>query len=522
MIAKVVPRAACPGSGSASATRSAAAGLTAYLLGPGALDHSSAAGPGDAVHSSDTPGPCGSQHVEPRVVTGSASLRPAVLAARTTTVDWSDPAAAWAQLRTVAADAAHLLTTPLAGAAEPAAGRDLLWHTVLAAHPDDPALPDPAWQTIARHLMLETGLDPGPRDRAVPWLAVRHGPNRAGADHLHVVAVLLRPDGSPASRNDDWFAAQRTARWAEQTYRLLPGAGRTTASQPRRSTGRPASLGEVAAVRRTGPPPPHPGWDPRVWRWAVKVGMNRMWTATGRAAAAVRSALARAWDTDQLLDLVRDSGYSPSLLRDRSDGAVLGWSVVGPGPSGRPRAWRGRDLGADLSWPRIQAHLAALPRVDRTGFRDVGWPLVASLTDPAAGPDLLPWQRYWLRDALWQIAATSEPDRTGSWTDAADLYASVTVVRRPPAFSRRDYAALLTSGSHTVSHLHADFAGLALAASNPTPATVPEAPPPAEWLDAVATIRRIVAVQSVTGPVHLLVDAQSPQRAPKAVALPRS
>jgi hypothetical protein len=443
-------------------------------------------------------------------VTGSASLRPAVLAARTIAVDWCDPAAAWAQLRTVAADAAHLLTTPLAGPAELTGGRDLLWHTVLAAHPDDPVLPDPAWQAVARHLMLETGLDPGPRDRAVPWLAVRHGPNRAGADHLHVVALLLRPDGSPASRNDDWFAAQRTARWAEQTYRLLPAAGRTSASEPRRTTGRPASRGEVATARRTGPPPAHPGWAARVWQWAVKVGMNRMWTATGRAAAAVRSALARAWDTEQLLDLVRGAGYSPTLLRDRSDGSVLGWSLVGPGASGRPRAWRGRDLGADLSWPRIQAHLAALPRIEHSGPRDVGWALVASLADPAPGPDLLPWQRYWLRDALWQIAAETEPDRTGPWTDAADLYSTVTVVRRPPSFTRRDYAALMAWGSHEVPQLHADFAALAHAASTPGPATVPEAPPPAAWLDAVAAIRRAAAsAQPPTGPAHLLLGARA-------------
>ena len=49
--------------------------------------------------------------------------------------------------------------------------RNQVWHTVMAAHPDDGMLTDAQWQEIARRLMRETGLHPDGSGEPVPWVA---------------------------------------------------------------------------------------------------------------------------------------------------------------------------------------------------------------------------------------------------------------------------------------------------------------------------------------------------------------
>ena len=203
----------------------------AYLLGPGDLG---------GAEQGET-GELGNRHTEPTVVASWDPIRTATWAQQCRTVAWSEPDAAWRALHTLAQGIGDE-TAAGARLEDTAQPRNLVWHTIMAAHPDDGQLTDDQWQAIAARLMHQTGLHPDGSDNPVRWVAVRHGPNAAGADHIHVMAVLVRLDGTRASIHNDVFAAQGAARWAEQEHGLTPGRGPhlTGRPSPRRAR-RPAS-----------------------------------------------------------------------------------------------------------------------------------------------------------------------------------------------------------------------------------------------------------------------------------------
>ena len=70
------------------------------------------------------------------------------------------------------------------------------WHW---AAPGDRMLSDDEWAQVACGIMHRTGLAPhGQDDDAVRWIAVRHAD-----DHIHLVAMLARQDGTrPRLWND--------------------------------------------------------------------------------------------------------------------------------------------------------------------------------------------------------------------------------------------------------------------------------------------------------------------------------
>ena len=71
-----------------------------------------------------------------------------------------------------------------------------VWHCSMRAAPEDKTLSDDEWAQIACEVMHRTGLAPyGEEDDAVRWVAIRHG-----QDHIHIVAMLARQDGTPSQR----------------------------------------------------------------------------------------------------------------------------------------------------------------------------------------------------------------------------------------------------------------------------------------------------------------------------------
>jgi hypothetical protein len=67
-----------------------------------------------------------------------------------------------------------------------------VWHCSVRAAPQDRMLSDDEWAQVACEIMHRTGLAPnGQDDDAVRWVAVRHAD-----DHIHLVAMLARQDGT--------------------------------------------------------------------------------------------------------------------------------------------------------------------------------------------------------------------------------------------------------------------------------------------------------------------------------------
>jgi hypothetical protein len=122
-----------------------------------------------------------------------------------------------------------------------------VWHSVRAA-PEDRMLSDDEWAQIACEIMHRTGLAPyGQDDDAVRWVAVRHAD-----DHIHLVAMLARQDGTRPPVLERLLSRRGG----------LPGGGGTIRAAAHRAAG---SHGSEAAVSRgvgEGTAPQLPGTSP--------------------------------------------------------------------------------------------------------------------------------------------------------------------------------------------------------------------------------------------------------------------
>jgi hypothetical protein len=145
-------------------------------------------------------------HREPRVVAAWAY-------ATTGGVDELQPA--MASGRRVLRRMVELLEQPVVAGVNPP-GKPV-WHGSLHNHADDPLLSDGRWAQIAGEFMAAVGLAPNGDLDAVRWLGIRHG-----ADHVHLVATLVRQDGRTVWGGNDYRLAQAAARDLEDRYALHP------------------------------------------------------------------------------------------------------------------------------------------------------------------------------------------------------------------------------------------------------------------------------------------------------------
>ncbi|MFI9269402.1 relaxase/mobilization nuclease domain-containing protein [Kitasatospora sp. NPDC052896] len=198
-----------------------------------------------------------------------------------------------------------------------------VWHCSVRAAPEDPILTDVQWATIARRLLHATGIAPRGDIKACRWVAVRHN-----ADHIHIVATLMRQDGRTPKNGRDFTRAQREARKIEIDYglrRVAPGDG-TAAKRPTQA--------EQHRAKR----------------------LSQAQPARERLRSTVRLAVAAAQNEEQFFLALDQLGvlHKKSLL---PSGDVKGYSVSFPGES----AWfSGSTLASDLSLPKIRKRLAAV------------------------------------------------------------------------------------------------------------------------------------------------------------------
>lgn len=293
-----------------------------------------------------------------------------------------------------------------------------VWHCPVRTAPGDKLLSDAEWARVAADIMDATGLAPrGQEDDAVRWIAVRHG-----EDHIHIVAMLARQDGSRPRFWNDYYRLGEACRAAEERLGLqrTPPRDGTAARRPTRAEAEKAARGG-----REEPP---------------RVTLRRAVQAAAAASSGEEEFFAR------LAGVEVRRRHSP-----RDPGQVTGYAVALPGDTARDGAlvwYGGGKLAADLTLPALRRRWAdpAAPAPARLGpgERDAIWRQAADAASRAnqqirslAGSDPAAAQ-----DAAWAAADTlhAAAAALGSRVirEAASAYdrAARAPYRRLPARSR--------------------------------------------------------------------------------------
>ena len=177
-------------------------GLMQYLVGPGRAN----------------------EHTEPHLVAGDASLM-AVWG------DWSELSPAQATELARALDLNMTLTgtyptgtvrsyDPEEGQQVTRSGPNHVWHCSLSLSPDEGPLSEDKWARIAQDFMDEMGFTEASGKAPCRWVAVHHGQSKNGGDHIHIVANIVREDGTKWSPWYDQRRSQKACNLLEHRYGL--------------------------------------------------------------------------------------------------------------------------------------------------------------------------------------------------------------------------------------------------------------------------------------------------------------
>jgi hypothetical protein len=334
---------------------------------------------------------------------------------------------------------ADLLEIPVRAGRNPP--RKPVWHCSVRAHPNDPILTDQQWRDIARLVLAKVGLAPDGDDRAVRWIAMRHGP-----DHIHIVATLVRQD--------------RRTYWARNDYPLVQAACRDIEAQ--------------YDLVRVGPP----GRGSRSWPKAGElnktVRRRRPVTPRDELRRRVRDAATLAVDEDDFfIRLTHDRAVTVRLREsEREPGQISGYAVhlaEDNTADGEPIFYSGGRLAADLSLTRLRQRWQPYTTLAGTDRRvrqlrpppaEIYQRAAALMTDVtrhmSANPEAASGIGAAAADVLTALASTWEGAAGGPLTRAAELFDRAThesTSRGPalvgtPGYSLRAVARILaTAGS---------------------------------------------------------------------------
>lgn len=205
-----------------------------------------------------------------------------------------------------------------------------VWHCSLSLRADEPPLSEERWAQICEQFVARMGFaNPASSTAPCRWVALRHGPSKAGNDHVHMVVGLVREDGTRANVWKDYATAQRVAGELEREHGLTVLASRDAGHTMRGD--RPAAR---AIAERRGAPE----------------------TAREQLARTVRACAAAAGDEAEFVRRVRRCGLR---IRPRyaagTDQVVAGYSVALRPPAGTATVWHGGGyLARDLTLPRLR------------------------------------------------------------------------------------------------------------------------------------------------------------------------
>lgn len=309
------------------------AGLLVYLAGPGRAN----------------------EHTEPHLVAGSA------------------PIMAWHNDDEMGRDAALAIAREL-DQAKNVLGVEVngghVWHCSLSLRAEEGDLTDQRWADIANDFMDDMGFTEASGKAPASWVAIRHGHSKAGNDHIHIAASMVREDGTKWSRHLDYKRAQDAARTLEKKYGLeeLSPVYAMRGLRP----------GEREAAERRGAPEPE----------------------RRSLARKVRACATAAQDEAEFVRRFRRTGamIKPRYAAGRDD-VVVGYSVAERPPKGvRPVWYGGGHLAKDLTLPRLRNEWNDSPQLATEAVAE--WGAAARGRRPvyvgweAKEPDPQLWERY--------------------------------------------------------------------------------------------------------------------------------
>jgi hypothetical protein len=300
---------------------------------------------------------------------------------------------------------AELLEIPARAGRNPP--RKPVWHCSLRTHPNDPILTDQQWQGVARYVMAKVGLAPNGDEQAVRWIAMRHG-----ADHIHVVAILVRQDRRTYWARNDYPLAQAACRDLEAHHNLV----------------------------RVGPP----GSSSRSWPKAGELNKTarrrRPATPRDELRRRVRDAATVAVDEGDFFTRLTHDRMVTVRLREseRNPGQITGYAVHLTGDTAaddEPIFYGGGRLAADLSLTRLRQRWqpdTTLAGTDRRARQlrpipaEIYQRAAALITDTTGyltgNPEATAGIGAAAADVLTALAATWEGTTGGPLTRAAELF----------------------------------------------------------------------------------------------------
>jgi hypothetical protein len=300
-----------------------------------------------------------------------------------------------------------------------------VWHCSVRNHPTDRILSDQQWQNIAAEIVAGVGLAPHGDPNGVRWVAVRHA-----ADHIHIVATLVRQDGRVEWAWNDKPKAQAVARSLEERYGLY----------------------RVGPVDNTSHTPPTAAEQNKAAR------QGRPEIPRDRLRREVRAAAAAADDEADFFTKLRAAGIHVRLRQSTiNPDEVTGYAVGLPDhhtAAGQTIWYGGGRLAPDLTLPKLRqrwdpagTHRSAAPRPGTrpqqrtraftraaTATRDAAQHLANGATDDEAAD-----VAGAAGDVLTATARSFEGRSRGRLSDAAESFdrASREPFRRPAPRSPR-------------------------------------------------------------------------------------
>jgi hypothetical protein len=202
-----------------------------------------------------------------------------------------------------------------------------IWHVSLSIPRADRLIVDDEWADLAQRVMSALGFG-GEGVQPAAWVAIGHGTNANGNQHLHIAASLVRMDGRQVNIWQDRKTLSRVCAEIERTYGLSVVEGREGKGMPGLSR---------AEVERTAR---------EQWAEPPRITLARL----------VREASVASKDEAEFVRRLRGSG---ALVRPRFETggqeAVVGYSVAVRTPEGTAPIWfGGGKLAKDLTLPHLR------------------------------------------------------------------------------------------------------------------------------------------------------------------------
>lgn len=234
---------------------------------------------------------------------------------------------------------AGLLTDPITWTPGMSVRDPHVYHLALSTKGGtDRDLTDEEWATVAADMMHRVGIAPSGDDGGCRWVAVRHGKSTEGNDHLHIVAVLARQDGTKPRIWGDFQALRDGAQhWEKELGLTLTADSDSTARKA-------AAPGEQYKQRREGVEVPYREQLSRKVAWAAAHSTNE----------------------DEFFSYLDRQGLDVAKrMSTKNEGEVTGYSVGISGhvdQAGKPVRYSGSKLDGH-SLPKLRSQWAATPDV---------------------------------------------------------------------------------------------------------------------------------------------------------------